>query len=269
LRKRSEIFLIAAHHRHFLMTLLRKLSLRVRRFFVPILGWHKPYMTDEYTSDVALALRRFRGAFIPGAMFGATRDIVTILTDVNNIPYNVSAIALDSIFTGIELSAFPLVNSICLAKLRPRLKTREETLVWTAATSLATAIAIQAIQTPVQRLYHTGTFSIKDFVNQHTAASILNFTSFTTALHGLDRTLPPPEKMGGRFARAAAVTAIADVTGTVASAPLVIAKSEGLIVGTLRRCLIKLPLTLVDYTLNQGIGAGYDRWISARLTTGY
>jgi hypothetical protein len=70
------------------MTILHKLSLRVWRFFVPVLGWHKPYMTDKYTSDVSPARRRFLGAFIAPTIFGATHDIVTILTDVNNIPYH-------------------------------------------------------------------------------------------------------------------------------------------------------------------------------------
>jgi hypothetical protein len=259
---------IVGHCPNFLMSALRKLSLRVRRFFVPIIGWHKPYFTPDFTPDIPLALRQFRSAFIPAFLFGATRDIVTVLTDVNNIPYNGSAIALDALFTGVELSAFPLVNTILIAKFSPKLKTRGATLAWTAGASFATAVAIHAVRTPVLSVYNTGRFTIKDWFDRNGAVNIVSFTAFTTGVNGLDRSLPPPERMGGKFAREAVVTALADVGGVVASAPLVVGKTEGLVTGTLRRCLTTLPLALLDFGMLKGITVGCNRWLPATGTVG-
>jgi hypothetical protein len=247
------------------MTQVRRFSLQVRRFFVPILSWHRPYLYDDYTSDLPSALKRFRSTFISAALFGLTRDLTTILTDVNNVPYKVSSIALDSVFTGLELSAFPLINSVFLSQFRPALKSPQTFLAWTAATGFATALVIHTVQVPILSAHQSGKFSLKGWANDLGPARIVKFTAFTTASYGLDRVLPLPERMGGSFARSAAVMALAEVVGTVAAGPLSVPKGESLLAGRLRRGLIGLPLTLLDYTMYTGIAAGCNRWLPTQI----
>jgi hypothetical protein len=243
---------------------LRRISLTVRRFFVPIIGWHKPYMNEEYTPDLAVAVQQFRSTFIPAAIFGAVRDVATCLTDVNNIPFSPYAIALDSFFTGIDFSAFPLVNSLLLHQFAPKLKTRSAWFAWTAAASCVTGIAFHTIEVAAVNAYSTGKCSLKGWASDLAVAKVLMATTFSTTVQGLDRMLPPPERMGGRLPRSAAVVAMADVARTVASAPIVNPKGDGFLSGTLRRCLTGVPLTLLDFAMYSGVNDAYRRLIGQR-----
>jgi hypothetical protein len=228
-----------------------------------ILGF-KPYMTEEYTSDLTRAFQRFRSTFIPAAIFGTFRGIAASLTLADKIPFSPYTIAGHSFLTGVEHAAFPLVNSLLLHRFSPDLRTRSAWFVWTAGASCVTAIAYVTIEVPLVNAAWTGNFSYKDLGSDVAASQVVTMATFTTAMHGLDRMLPPPERMGGRLSRSAAVVALADLARNLARAPSVVPHGVDFLSGTLRLCLKLTPMTLLDFAMYSGVDAAYRRLSGAK-----
>jgi hypothetical protein len=238
---------------------LRGLVPRARYLTASFLRRKPPIGIDHEKEDVRDALKRFGHTFVRAAVFGALRDVTTIAMDVHHTPFHNLAIVLDSIWTGLEFATFPLVNSLSYKFLRPNITSYRAWIPWTVGTSLATAVALRTVETPLMNYYRQRKATVQGWLSRSEASRIVKFVGMNTVMTIADRVLPDARKMGGEFSRRAASFALGELAGSAIATPLLVEKGEGLISGTVRRCLTTFPLALFDHAVYSAVSLGIDR----------
>jgi hypothetical protein len=238
---------------------LRGLVPRVRHQAASFLRRPPPVGPDLEKEDVSAALKQFGHTFFRAAVFGALRDLTTIATDVHHTPFHSTAIVLDSIWTGLEFASFPLVNTLSYHLFRPNITTFRAWIPWTVGTSLATAVALRTVEMPLMNFYRHRAASMRGWLSRAEASRIVKFVGMNTVTAVADRVLPDADAMGGAFSRGAASFALGELAGSALATPLLVEKGEGIVSGTVRRCLTTLPLALFDHAVYSAVSRGIDR----------
>jgi hypothetical protein len=157
---------------------------------------------------LAAAARDFALRFRRGFAFAALCELGAV---VLNQP--VSAADLGHCFwncvrCSCDIAAHPFAHSAALVLLKPDVSSLVRWLPFAAATSLAAAAAVRAVDTATVNWERDGRVSLRGWADG-AAAELAQRAGFHTALGAADRLLPPAARMGGRFPREAAALSAA------------------------------------------------------------
>ena len=179
-------------------------------------SWMYGVFQSKYKKEIIKATKEFRNQVFFYTLLAGTTRFVRNYVDLNNrhAPEEFSTFLLKSLDGGIELAAFPFVNSIMMATFQPKIRTIGQWIPWTIQNVIIANGLYELIKVPILNYYASGNISMDGyFANLFPRTMKDSAFQVTTGL--ASKYLPPESKMGGKFARSTAVFTLGNLSSVL------------------------------------------------------